>query len=284
MASAPVEISLGSNRSRTMDLPWLRVSDIGFPPHAELPIHTHDRPVFAIALEGALDSRLPGRRLDCDRASVWTEPVGERHSNTVSRAGARVVALLPDPEAEELLGACAPLLDGVHHWRHGGVASLGRRMAFELRGEDAAARLALEGLALEALALGLRSGSGSASGSRPAWLRRGIDLLHDRFLERLDLLDIARQLDVEPQRLARTFRTAFGVSPGTYQRRLCLDWAARQLVEGDLPIGTVALRAGFCDQAHFTRQFRRHTGQTPGAWRRLRRTSARSSAARATGP
>jgi AraC-like DNA-binding protein len=197
--------------------------------------------------------------------------VGDRHSNTVGSGGARVLALLPDPRAEELLGACAPLLDSVHHWRHGGVAGLGRRLALELRSEDAAARLALEGLALEALALGLRSGTRTGGGTRPpAWVRRGVDLLHDRFLERIDLLDLARELGVDPQRLSVSFRAAFGVSPGTSQRRLCLDWAARQLIESELPIGTVALRAGFYDQAHFTRQFRRHTGETPGAYRRLR--------------
>jgi AraC family transcriptional regulator len=269
MASHAVAISMGSVRSTTIDLPWLRVSDVSFPPGAVLAPHTHDRPVFAIALAGGLDSRLPGRRLECDATCMWTEPAGERHSNEVGSDGARILAILPDDGHAEALETCEPLLDGIHHWRHRGVSDLGRRIAVEMRVRDAASRLAVEGLALEALALGLRTRTRDTWTRTPAWLERARDILHERRRDPLAILDVAREVGVPPARLARAFRAAFGMPLATYHRRLRLDWAAHQIERDDTPISAIALRAGFYDQAHFTRHFRRHTGRTPAEYRRL---------------
>jgi AraC-like DNA-binding protein len=58
---------------------------------------------------------------------------------------------------------------------------------------------------------------------------------------------------------------------GSYVRRLRLDWAARELVRSETSLAGVALEAGFADQSHFTRFFKRHTGLTPQAYRRAMR-------------
>jgi AraC-like DNA-binding protein len=41
------------------------------------------------------------------------------------------------------------------------------------------------------------------------------------------------------------------------------------------PLSEIALRCGFHDQAHLSKQFRQLTGETPAAWRRLRRRPAK---------
>ena len=66
--------------------------------------------------------------------------------------------------------------------------------------------------------------------------------------------------------LTKIFRERFGVSLGTYQRRRRLEWAAGRLSAGE-SVADVAHRAGFADQAHFTRAFKRFSGQTPGRFR-----------------
>ena len=50
-------------------------------------------------------------------------------------------------------------------------------------------------------------------------------------------------------------------------RRLRLDWAAAQLADSDVTLAQLAAEAGFVDQSHFTRAFKRHTGLTPGRYR-----------------
>jgi len=64
----------------------------------------------------------------------------------------------------------------------------------------------------------------------------------------------------------RAFRQAYGLSPSDYQRQLRMRTARRLLSAGAAP-ATVAAEAGFADQAHLTRWFRRYYGVTPGAYR-----------------
>jgi AraC family transcriptional regulator len=46
-----------------------------------------------------------------------------------------------------------------------------------------------------------------------------------------------------------------------------VEEAGRLLQETDLPISAVAHSCGFADQAHMTREMRKHAGYTPGALR-----------------
>src|SRR5438874_2484232 len=64
----------------------------------------------------------------------------------------------------------------------------------------------------------------------------------------------------------RAFSQAYGLSPSDYQRQLRVRTARRLLSAGAAP-AEVAADAGFADQAHLTRWFRRYYGVTPGAYR-----------------
>lgn len=266
MAHEP--ISLGSIQTNVRDFSPFTVAHIRFPPGAVLETHTHERPVFAISLRGTLDNRILRQTLDLDRASVWTEPAGEPHENRVGTAGAEVLAILPDPEADGVVELCGRLIDDVRAFRHAGVRILARRMIGELGAHGPGAQLALQGLAFEALAVGLRDADAlGRHRESPRWLTSARDLVHDRFQAPLDLREIADAVGVEPARLARAFRRRFGKGLGAYQRDLRLEWAAEELVRGETPIGRIALQAGFYDQSHFTRHFRRRMGQSPGRYR-----------------
>jgi len=68
--------------------------------------------------------------------------------------------------------------------------------------------------------------------------------------------------------IARHFRRAFGTSPDRYRtlRRLAV---ARAAIEGGRSLARAAAEAGFADQSHMTRQFKRTYGLTPGRWMAL---------------
>lgn len=70
--------------------------------------------------------------------------------------------------------------------------------------------------------------------------------------------------------LARQFRRLTGTSPHRYQIMRRLDLARRAL-RGGRPLALAAAEAGFADQAHLTRHFRKAFGMTPGHWLRLHR-------------
>jgi AraC family transcriptional regulator len=50
-----------------------------------------------------------------------------------------------------------------------------------------------------------------------------------------------------------------------------VERAKSLLAQSELPLSEVGLRAGFGDQSHFTRLFRRLTGTTPQSYRQMLR-------------
>jgi AraC family transcriptional regulator len=106
----------------------------------------------------------------------------------------------------------------------------------------------------------------------PAWLATAEELLDPDSPEHPTLAGLAAEVGVHPAHLARVFRKHHGMSVGEYARTLRIDWAARRLAGSDTPIGLVALETGFCDQSHFTRTFKNHTGLTPARYRQATRS------------
>ena len=68
--------------------------------------------------------------------------------------------------------------------------------------------------------------------------------------------------------LARHFRVCLGTSPYRYLLMRRLDHA-RKLIRNGAPLADAALRSGFADQSHMTRQFKRAYGLSPGRWAAL---------------
>lgn len=67
--------------------------------------------------------------------------------------------------------------------------------------------------------------------------------------------------------LQRRFMEQLGVSPRQHLRYLRFEHARRLLSQHDRRQVDIALAAGYSDQAHFVREFRRFAGVTPGCWR-----------------
>ena len=61
----------------------------------------------------------------------------------------------------------------------------------------------------------------------------------------------------------RRFRQLFQMAPQQYVRRLRVRLACHALVFSRRTLAVVAADHGFCDQSHFTREFRKETGMTP---------------------
>lgn len=68
--------------------------------------------------------------------------------------------------------------------------------------------------------------------------------------------------------MARQFRRLLGTSPHRYLLMRRLDKAKAWLLKG-CTLVEVAANAGFADQAHFTRHFKKAFGMTPGRWKKL---------------
>jgi len=128
---------------------------------------------------------------------------------------------------------------------------------------EAEARLALVGDRLRAHLGDPPSGVRDRYSGRLAGDLR--DLLDERLFERTTLAQAGRDLGASPSHLVHCFTGSFGIAPHRYVTARRIDAARRRLLDGE-PIALVAAGVGFYDQAHFTRQFKRHVGTPPGRY------------------
>jgi AraC family transcriptional regulator len=247
------------------------------PPGASIPQHCHQRAHVAFVLKGALTERCERTSLECRPLSVSFLAPGVTHSDTVQSP---VRCLLVDiaPERFERLREALPLADPIflNTNRGGGAAWLMMRLYDAARHTDAASSLVVEGLTLELMAELSRQGTtplqsnpsrSTQARSPPGWLTRAKELLQSQFPEALTHDQLAQAVGVHPVYLAHEFRRYYQCTIGQYVRRLRIEHASRQLASSAASLAEIALAAGFCDQSHFSRVFKRLTGMTPAHFR-----------------
>jgi AraC family transcriptional regulator len=239
------------------------------PAGSSLPWHTHDGPTICFVLHGAFTEISAGEALACTPATLKVTPAGERHWDRFDQGDAHGLLIEAEPSRAEVLRPHAAVLDRHTVFRGGLPAAIAQRVYQELRGMDDAAPLAIEGLLLELLAAATRRGANGFAAGRPSWVLDARDYLHDDLATRRTLTDLAATVGVHPVTLARTFRRSFGCSVGEYLRRVRIERAAAQLAGSETPLAEIALAAGFADQSHFSNVFRRETGMSPSAYRRV---------------
>lgn len=107
-------------------------------------------------------------------------------------------------------------------------------------------------------------------GLSPWQLRRVLDHLGENLAEDLPLRALANLVGLSQSYFSRAFKASTGLAPHRWLVNARCDKAKQLLLENRLGLAEIALDAGFCDQAHFTRVFARTVGISPGAWRRAR--------------
>ena len=118
-------------------------------------------------------------------------------------------------------------------------------------------------------------GTPDAAASDAPLARRVRSVLEQRLTDSFTLAEIAAEVGAHPSHLIRAFTREFGLAPHQYVVSRRVDIARRLLVDGSRP-AFAAAEAGFHDQAHLTRHFRRILGATPAAFAASHRRSGRA--------
>jgi AraC-like DNA-binding protein len=104
---------------------------------------------------------------------------------------------------------------------------------------------------------------------RPA-IKRAKAYLEEHYAEDISLEELTSIANLSPFHLSRVFRQTVGLPPHAYQTQIRIARAKTLLAQG-FSVGYVASETGFFDQMHFTHQFKRHVGVTPGSYRKTAR-------------
>lgn len=95
-------------------------------------------------------------------------------------------------------------------------------------------------------------------------------VIHSSFAEQIDFSELAREVELHERYLISLFKTATGLPPHQFQIALRVEYA-RKMLEENFPLIDIATAAGFADQSHFNRHFKRSYGVPPGLFKKTMR-------------
>jgi len=252
---------------RTRSLADFVMTERAYPARYETPAHVHDRPLFCVVLDGSYQEVNRGRTHECTASTMLFHAAQEEHLERFGSAGGRSLIVEIEPAWYRRVQEVAP--GGVHTSAcDGGALRLaGTKLYREFASDDEASPLMIEGLMLEMMGEFLRLRQPTAA-RPPRWLGDVRDFIQANFGRRLTLEAIGRAAGTHPVHVAQTFRRFHQCTIGEYLRRLRVDYACRELAASKKTISEIAIAAGFSDQSHFNRAFKREVGVSPSQYRR----------------
>lgn len=237
------------------------ITEAVYAPHQRVGRHEHRWPSWTLVLEGSFDERFSRETVAGVPGVVVTKPGTADHSNVYGPQGARCL-LIEARDGGDLFRAPGTHSSGV-------VPRLASRIHAALRATDRASQLTLEGLLIELGAATGRSQHAVRVVGRKAWLNDVREQLEAEFRSPPSLEVLASARGVHPAYLCQAFRAAFGMSVGQFVRAVRFEWARDAVRSGSASIAEVAAAAGFSDQAHLSREFKKRAGVSPRRFRNL---------------
>lgn len=139
---------------------------------------------------------------------------------------------------------------------------------YELLTDSEAENLEKHGAALDFMTVVHDALSPADHPTEPAHpgLMRAVEFIRDNYTRSLKLEEICAAADLSPSYLIRAFKQEYGMTPHAYLINCRIEFSRAQLRRGR-PIADVALAAGFADQAHLQRSFKKIVAATPGQYR-----------------
>ncbi|MDF2995779.1 MAG: putative transcriptional regulator [Xanthobacteraceae bacterium] len=123
-------------------------------------------------------------------------------------------------------------------------------------------------LLVDFLRLDTRRGERKRSSLSSRQLRRVVDYIEGNCLARIRLEELAELAGLSESHFSHAFKASTGLSPHKWQMNARIRKVKEHLARGDMSLTDIAVATGFFDQAHLTRVFRSHVGETPAAWQR----------------
>lgn len=251
---------------QTRKVPGFVLSEVCYGPRMVLPKHSHEQAYFSFVWRGGYQEECGRRLRECEAGTAVFHPAGEVHADRFSGAGGHLLNLEINPSPRVKVKDFAFPLAATSYFCGGPVMELGLKLCTAMRAQDPAGPHVIQDLAFEILAEAYESDDRLRK-IPPKWLDTVTEILHDRFDEPISLGVVSGCVGLHPVHVARAFRKHYRCSVHEYLRRLRIGFSCRQIARGNMRLVDIALMAGFCDQSHFSKTFKRSTGMSPAEFR-----------------
>jgi AraC family transcriptional regulator len=229
--------------------------------NASVPEHAHDWPVLSIFVLGSYSNETElGESLIAGPSAILYR-AGAAHRNVVGPTGFEQIEFEFDPD---WLGRTLIPTVPVTQWFGGPAGAESRSLARLCAIEVDEHRL------LATLRQFVQRASSQPQLKGPSWLHTITRRLSEDAT--LGVKDLAWEVQRHPSWLGTAYRHATGEGLTETAARLRVERAAYLLRETDQTGAGIAQEAGFCDQSHMNRTFRRVLGRLPSAVRNDRAT------------
>lgn len=246
------------------------LTETSYQPGLQIPKHSHEDAYFCLVRNGTFSEKLGDTVRICKSSVVNFHPAGEVHSDSFDEAGGRCLNVQVGTRWLNRARDCGARFDTPEQFQGGLFSGLAGRLFKELYEKDETSSLVIEGLVLEILGEAARRLS-PVERRRPAWIDKVREIIHAGHAESLSLSLIADSVGLHPVHVAREFRRHNNCTIGEYVRQVRVNSACQKLTISNSPIAEIAHAAGFVDQSHFCKTFKRLTGQTPSEFRSAHR-------------
>lgn len=98
-------------------------------------------------------------------------------------------------------------------------------------------------------------------------LQQITEYIHEHSDQNLSLLEMAQYVQMSPYYFSHLFKQSTGLSPHQYLISCRIQQAKQMLTTTTLSIAEIAAQAGFVDQSHLARHFKRQFGVPPSQFR-----------------
>jgi len=254
--------------SHALSANGFRFTEKAYSSHATLPAHAHELSHFCLVLAGSYRETIARTLFERGPTALVYYPPDVSHAEEHFNQGRHFLVEIDFKRLEKVREYGARLSEPVLLDTDASLWLAGR-MYREFSERDAFSALALESLATELLIAASRQRAATGERKPPLWLERVKEYLHQNFVAPPGLQELADAAGVHPTHLARVFRQFQRCTVGDYVRAVRIDYARRKILTSHEPLVEIALSAGFADQTHFTRSFKRVTGMTPTEFRRI---------------
>ncbi len=105
--------------------------------------------------------------------------------------------------------------------------------------------------------------------TKPHWVKKIDEILHETFDQPLSLQQLSDELDVHSVHLSRDFPRYFRCNFSEYVRKIRVEKSLNLLRNRQLSLTEIALMCGFADQSHFIRCFKSFHGLTLKKFRQI---------------